>query len=68
MSLPLVSGVENSVEPVAEEFEISVIMPCLNEAKTVGVAPITRSEPALIIWREPSGSSLIPASRCKAHF
>jgi glycosyltransferase involved in cell wall biosynthesis len=36
MSLPLVSGVEKSVEPVMEELEISVIMPCLNEAKTVG--------------------------------
>ena len=36
MSLPLVSGVDKSVEPVMEELEISVIMPCLNEAKTVG--------------------------------
>jgi hypothetical protein len=34
----------------------------------LSLAPITRPEPALIIWREPSGSSLIPASRCKAHF
>ncbi len=37
-------------------------------AFVIPMAPITRSEPASIIWREPSGSSLIPASRCRAHF
>src|SRR5271167_3146445 len=36
MSMTLVSGVENSAESAAEELEISVVMPCLNEAKTVG--------------------------------
>ena len=36
MSMALVFGVENPAEPVVEEFEISVVMPCLNEAKTVG--------------------------------
>jgi len=32
----LVACVENPAEPAVEEFEISVVMPCLNEAKTVG--------------------------------
>jgi glycosyltransferase involved in cell wall biosynthesis len=36
MGMTLVSCVENPAEPATEEFEISVVMPCLNEAKTVG--------------------------------
>jgi glycosyltransferase involved in cell wall biosynthesis len=36
MSLSLVSSVENPADPTADELEISVVMPCLNEAKTVG--------------------------------
>ena len=36
MGLTLVSSVECRRESAAEEFEISVVMPCLNEAKTVG--------------------------------
>jgi glycosyltransferase involved in cell wall biosynthesis len=36
MSMTLFSCVENSAELTMEEFEISVVMPCLNEAKTVG--------------------------------
>jgi glycosyltransferase involved in cell wall biosynthesis len=36
MSMTLFSCVENSAELAMEEFEISVVMPCLNEAKTVG--------------------------------
>jgi glycosyltransferase involved in cell wall biosynthesis len=36
MSLTVVSNVDNSPERLPEELEISVIMPCLNEARTVG--------------------------------
>jgi glycosyltransferase involved in cell wall biosynthesis len=36
MSMTVVARVENPPEPAASEFEISVIMPCLNEARTVG--------------------------------
>jgi glycosyltransferase involved in cell wall biosynthesis len=36
MTLTLVSSVENPADPLADELEISVVMPCLNEAKTVG--------------------------------
>jgi glycosyltransferase involved in cell wall biosynthesis len=36
MSMTLVSGVENTAELATEECEISVVMPCLNEARTVG--------------------------------
>jgi glycosyltransferase involved in cell wall biosynthesis len=36
MSLTLVSSVAKSTELTAEELEISVVMPCLNEARTVG--------------------------------
>jgi glycosyltransferase involved in cell wall biosynthesis len=36
MSMTVVARVENAPEPAASEFEISVIMPCLNEARTVG--------------------------------
>jgi glycosyltransferase involved in cell wall biosynthesis len=36
MSMTLVSCVENPAEPATEECEISVVMPCLNEARTVG--------------------------------
>jgi glycosyltransferase involved in cell wall biosynthesis len=36
MSLTLVSRVENFPDPAVDELEVSVVMPCLNEAKTVG--------------------------------
>ena len=36
MSMTVFSCVEKSTDPVMDEFEISVVMPCLNEAKTVG--------------------------------
>ena len=36
MSMTVVARVENPPEPAASEVEISVIMPCLNEARTVG--------------------------------
>jgi glycosyltransferase involved in cell wall biosynthesis len=36
MSMTVVSCVENPAERAAEEFEVSVVMPCLNEANTVG--------------------------------
>ena len=36
MSMTVVARVESPPEPAASEFEISVIMPCLNEARTVG--------------------------------
>jgi glycosyltransferase involved in cell wall biosynthesis len=36
MARTLVSSVESFVDPTGEELEISVVMPCLNEAKTVG--------------------------------
>ena len=37
MSMTVVSRVEGLPEPADSEFEISVIMPCLNEARTVGL-------------------------------
>src|SRR5215471_18366249 len=36
MTIALVSRVDDPAAPVDEEFEVSVVMPCLNEAKTVG--------------------------------
>jgi glycosyltransferase involved in cell wall biosynthesis len=37
MSMTWVARVDNLEAPIAEEVEISVVMPCLNEARTVGV-------------------------------
>ncbi len=36
MSTTLVARVYNPAEAAAGEFEVSVVMPCLNEARTVG--------------------------------
>ena len=36
MTMALVSRVDDPAAPVGEEFEVSVVMPCLNEARTVG--------------------------------
>src|SRR5207244_13654177 len=36
MGTTLVAHVENPGAPVAEEFELSVLMPCLDEARPVG--------------------------------
>ena len=34
--MTMVSRVDDPAAPVGEEFEVSVVMPCLNEPRTVG--------------------------------
>ncbi len=36
MSMTWVARADGPEAPIAEGFEISVVMPCLNEARTVG--------------------------------